>query len=116
MILEDFPGFEIETLIHSVGWDKVIAKPFAIYPTLIQEFYRNFNFSIDEPDTDHEHQTWMRDRWIMFTSEVIDEYLELNKDGITPIPLEQNWPEFAHVLYGEHMLGRFVDLISYTVT
>lgn len=74
VILVDFLRLKMETLIHHVGWEKVIAIPFAIYPILVQEFNTNFNFSIDEHGTDHVHQTWVWDKWFTLIPEVIDEY------------------------------------------
>lgn len=57
VILEDFVGFELAYLIHQAGWERVIAKPHTIYPTLVQEFLANFNMEIESPGSEHEYQT-----------------------------------------------------------
>lgn len=55
VIWEDFLGFQIETLIHRTGWERVVAKLFSINSKLVNKFYMNFNLSIDEPSLDNEY-------------------------------------------------------------
>lgn len=67
--LEDFPWFDI-----NCGSKKVIEKPHPFYEGLIWEFYINFNSEIDIPSSVDLHQTKVRDNWIMFSPEIINDY------------------------------------------
>lgn len=68
--LEDFPGFELVTLAQNYGWDKVVERSHPVYEGLVWEFYANFNSEIDTSKSKHQHQTLMRDKWIIFSPEV----------------------------------------------
>jgi hypothetical protein len=98
--LTDFPGFELTTLVQHCGWEKVVDRPHPVYEGLVREFYANFNLDIDTPGAEHLHQTWVRDRWIMFTPEVIQDFYGLTWADITPIPGDFHWETVAEVLLG----------------
>lgn len=98
--LSDFPGFELTTLVGICGWDRVVDRPHPAYVDLVREFYANFNVDIDTPGSEHEHQTWVRDRWISFSPEVIQDYFGLTWDDITPVPGDFPWETVAEVLLG----------------
>lgn len=98
--LEDFPGFELCTLVRNCGWEKLVARPHPVYDGLVREFYANFNMDIDTPGSEHLHQTWVRGKWILFTPEVIQDFYQLTWDHIVPIPEDFPWPEVATVLLG----------------
>lgn len=89
--LKDFLGFELVTLAHYCGWDKLVEQPHPMYEGLVREFYANFNIEIDTPGSTHQHQAWLRDKWIIFSLEIIHDYYQLTWDNIVPIPGDFPW-------------------------
>lgn len=98
--LEDFPGYELLTLVYNCGWEKVVERPHPVYDGLVQEFYANFNSEIDTSGSDHHHQTRVRGKWLMFTPEIIHDFYQLTWDNISQIPIDFPWPEVVEVLLG----------------
>ncbi|KAL2460588.1 Uncharacterized protein Adt_44008 [Abeliophyllum distichum] len=47
----------LEHVIQHCGWHKVAGVPHAAYPTLVREFFANFNSDIDVPESSHRHKT-----------------------------------------------------------
>ncbi|KAL2465635.1 Uncharacterized protein Adt_41486 [Abeliophyllum distichum] len=81
-----FRGIFLEHVIQQCGWSKVAAAPHSAYITLVREFFANFNKEIDTPESSHRHKTWVRDKWIHFSPDMIDRYYALNRTGIDPMP------------------------------
>ncbi|KAL2491534.1 Uncharacterized protein Adt_27162 [Abeliophyllum distichum] len=50
----------LEHVIQHCGWHKVAGAPYVAYPTLVREFFANFNPDIDVPKSPHRHKTWVR--------------------------------------------------------
>lgn len=65
--LDDFSGFKLITLVQNCGWKKMVEKPYPVYEILAREFYANFNSEMNTLGSQHLHQTWVRDKWIMFS-------------------------------------------------
>lgn len=100
--LEEFLGFEIVTLVQNCGWEKVIKRPHLMYERLVQEFNSNSNFNseLDTLGPQHKHHTWVADKWIMFSPEVIHEYDQLPWDNVVPILDNFHWNDVRDVLFG----------------
>ncbi|KAL2497892.1 hypothetical protein Adt_23442 [Abeliophyllum distichum] len=63
-------------------------KPHLAYPLLVKEFLANFNHAIEEPATDHRYTTWVRGKWIKFSSAMIANYYGLTAHDFEPIPAD----------------------------
>lgn len=100
VILGDFERYEVTTLIGRARQVWMIKKSHQIYHNLVKEFYTNFNHQINNQEAKHEHCTWVRDKWIMFITEVIDEYHGQTHDNIVPMPMEQDMVLMVQMLYG----------------
>ncbi|KAL2462126.1 Uncharacterized protein Adt_45546 [Abeliophyllum distichum] len=48
---DDFSHHLLEHVIQQCGWHKVADAPHAAYPTLVREFFANFNPDIDVPES-----------------------------------------------------------------
>ncbi|KAL2474486.1 Uncharacterized protein Adt_35222 [Abeliophyllum distichum] len=70
------------------GWHKVADAPHAAYPTLVREFFANFNPDIDVPESSHRYKTWLRGQWIRFSPTMIDK-------GVSLFPTEEADPPAA---------------------
>ncbi|KAL2543367.1 Uncharacterized protein Adt_04345 [Abeliophyllum distichum] len=57
---EDFFHHLLERGIQHCGWHKVADAPHPAYPTLVREFFANFNPDIDVPESSHRYKTWVR--------------------------------------------------------
>lgn len=56
-LVDDFQGSLLERIVHRGGRVKVVGTPHAAYPTLVREFFANFNTEIDAPESSHVNQT-----------------------------------------------------------
>ncbi|KAL2517772.1 JmjC domain-containing protein [Abeliophyllum distichum] len=65
-----------------------------------EEFFANFNQSIEDPATDHQYTTWVRGKWIQFSPAVIAHYYELPALDFEPIPADFDMTQVAQFLYG----------------
>ncbi|KAL2481372.1 Uncharacterized protein Adt_34338 [Abeliophyllum distichum] len=65
---------------------KVADAPHAAYPTLVREFFANFNPDIDVPKSPHKYKTWVRGQWIRFSPTMIDRYYGLTRTEVVPLP------------------------------
>ncbi|KAL2506148.1 Uncharacterized protein Adt_21769 [Abeliophyllum distichum] len=98
--LDEFPHSELYNLINVCRWSKIADTPHKIYSQLIHEFYTNFNQEIDIQGTEHYGQTWVREKWFMFTPRIINNYYGITTDDIHPLPSIQDMGEVAQFLYG----------------
>lgn len=83
--MDDFLGFELITLVQIFEWEKVVERTHPVYEGLVKKFYANFNNEIDIPSSEHLHQTWVREKWIMFSLEVMHDYYQLSWNNVVPI-------------------------------
>lgn len=83
--LDDFLGFELITLVQIFEWEKVVERTHPVYEGLVKKFYANFNNEIDIPSSEHLHQTWVREKWIMFSLEEMHDYYQLSWNNVVPI-------------------------------
>lgn len=104
VIVEDFGRFELTRLICLAGWEKITSEPQKVYPTLVQEFYANFNEDLDTPETEHMHQTWVWDKWCF-----LQKWLRLTMDWLEIISSLCQWIQicqlFCRCYIGEMMRG-----------
>ncbi|KAL2518091.1 Uncharacterized protein Adt_14338 [Abeliophyllum distichum] len=80
---EDFSHHLLERVIQHCGWHKVADAPHAAYPTLVREFFANFNPDIDVPESSHRYKTWVRGQWIRFSPTMIDRFYDLTHTELT---------------------------------
>ncbi|KAL2517989.1 Uncharacterized protein Adt_14236 [Abeliophyllum distichum] len=99
---EDFSHHFLERVIQHYGWHKVADVPHAAYPTLVLEFFANFNPDIDVPESSHRYKTWVRGQWIRFSPTMIDRYYGLTRTEVVPLPAphELDLALVARFLYG----------------
>ncbi|KAL2455653.1 Uncharacterized protein Adt_47179 [Abeliophyllum distichum] len=99
---EDFSHHLLERVIQHCGWHKVADAPHAVYPTLVREFFANFNPDIDVPESSHRYKTWVRGQWIRFSPTMIDKYYGLTRTEVVPLPAphEIDLALVARFLYG----------------
>ncbi|KAL2453357.1 Uncharacterized protein Adt_49143 [Abeliophyllum distichum] len=99
---EDFSHHLLERVIQHCGWHKVADAPHAVYPTLVREFFANFNPDIDVAESSHRYKTWVRGQWIRFSPTMIDKYYELTRTEVVPLPAphELDLALVARFLYG----------------
>ncbi|KAL2472138.1 Envelope-like protein [Abeliophyllum distichum] len=99
---DDFSNHLLEHVIQNCGWHKVAGVPHAVYPTLVREYFANFNPIIDVPESLHRHKTWVRGQWIRFSPTMIDRYYGLTRTGLVPLPSphELDMALVARYLYG----------------
>ncbi|KAL2498203.1 Uncharacterized protein Adt_23753 [Abeliophyllum distichum] len=81
---------------------QVADAPHAVYPTLVREFFANFNPDIDVPESSHRYKTWVRGQWIRFSPTMIDKYYGLTRTEVVPLPAphEIDLALVARFLYG----------------
>ncbi|KAL2533978.1 Uncharacterized protein Adt_07329 [Abeliophyllum distichum] len=65
-----------------------------------EEFFANFNHTIEDPATDHRYTTWVRGKWIQFSPAVIANYYELPALDFEPIPADFDMTQVTQFLYG----------------
>ncbi|KAL2458495.1 Uncharacterized protein Adt_45920 [Abeliophyllum distichum] len=99
---DDFSHHLLERVIQHCGWHKVADAPHAAYPTLVREFFANFNQDIGVPESSHIYKTWVRGRWIRFSPTMIDRYYGLTRTELVPLPSlhELDMALVARYLYG----------------
>ncbi|KAL2470763.1 putative S-locus lectin protein kinase family protein [Abeliophyllum distichum] len=99
---EDFSHHLLERVIQHCGWHKVADAPHAAYPTLVREFFANFNPDIDVPESSHRYKTWVKGQWIRFSPTMIDRYYGLTRTEVVPLPAphELDLALVARYLYG----------------
>ncbi|KAL2518353.1 Uncharacterized protein Adt_14600 [Abeliophyllum distichum] len=99
---EDFSHHLLERAIQHCGWHKVADAPHPAYPTLVREFFANFNLDIDVPKSSHRYKTWVRGQWIRFSPTMIDRYYGLTRTDVVPLPSphELDLALVARFLYG----------------
>ncbi|KAL2531500.1 Envelope-like protein [Abeliophyllum distichum] len=99
---DDFFHHLLECVIQHCGWHKVADAPHAAYPTLVWEFFANFNPDIDVPESPHRYKTWVRGQWIRFSPTMIDRYYGLTRTEVVPLPSphEHDMALVARYLYG----------------
>ncbi|KAL2491696.1 JmjC domain-containing protein [Abeliophyllum distichum] len=99
---DDFSHHLLERVIQHCGWHKVADAPHAAYPTLVREFFANFNPVIDVPESPHRYKTWVRGQWIRFSPTIIDRYYGLTRTEVVPLPSphELDMALVARYLYG----------------
>ncbi|KAL2497860.1 hypothetical protein Adt_23410 [Abeliophyllum distichum] len=100
---EDFFHHLLERVIQHCGWHKVADAPHAAYPTLVREFFANFNPDIDVPESSHRYKTWVRGQWIRFSPTMIDRYYDLTRTEVVPLPAPH---ELDLVLVARFLYGR----------
>ncbi|KAL2480259.1 hypothetical protein Adt_33225 [Abeliophyllum distichum] len=76
---DDFSHHLLERVLQHCGWHQVANAPHAAYPTLVWEFFANFNPDIDVSESPHRYKTWVRGQWIRFSSTMIDRYYGLTR-------------------------------------
>ncbi|KAL2497292.1 Uncharacterized protein Adt_22842 [Abeliophyllum distichum] len=105
--LEDFPHSELYNLIDLCDWSKIADTPHKIYSTLVHEFYTNFNQEIDIQGTKHYGQTWVWDKWLLFTPRVINDYYGITTEDIHFCPLFKIWVRWPSFYMDEMMHGHY---------
>ncbi|KAL2461705.1 Uncharacterized protein Adt_45125 [Abeliophyllum distichum] len=73
----DFFHHLLERVIQHCGWQKVADAPHAAYPTLIREFFANFNLDIDVPESPPQIQDLARLRKIDLGAHIFEFIREL---------------------------------------
>ncbi|KAL2470874.1 Uncharacterized protein Adt_39010 [Abeliophyllum distichum] len=93
---EDFSHHLLERVIQHCGWHKVADAPHAAYPTLVREFFANFNPDIDVLESSHRYKTWVRGQWIRFSP-------TMTRTEVIPLPAphELDLALVARFLYGQ---------------
>ncbi|KAL2531827.1 Uncharacterized protein Adt_05178 [Abeliophyllum distichum] len=101
---EDFSHHLLERVIQHCGWHKVADAPHAAYPTLVREFFANFNPDIDVPESPHRYKTRVRGQWIRFSPTMID------SSNINPTRQRTRFTEHRAILLHHLARLRKIDL------
>ncbi|KAL2492093.1 hypothetical protein Adt_27721 [Abeliophyllum distichum] len=99
---DDFFHHLLERVIQHCGWYKVADAPQVAYPTLVREFFANFNLDIDVPESSHRYKTGVRGQWIRFSPTMID------SSNINPTRQRTRFTEHRAILL--HHLARLRHL------